>query len=443
MPAKLSHESDVLERFSVDFGNLVRREPTAVARPVSIDDVAALVVRARELGVRIVARGQGHSVFGQSQIREGWVIDTSLLNQVRVDGNIAIVGPGSSWRDVLQTTLPHGLAPPVLTDYLGLSVGGTLSVGGFGGTSFRFGTQTDQVLDLTVVTGGGQVLSCSPHQATDLYDAIRGGLGQCGIIAQAQLPLVQVPPRLRLYQMQYASVEALTSALDRIATEARFDQLYALVRIDRSGAWRFEIHAVSHLFDSEPDDAALLSDLAVRPTNVATLDSSYLEYATRRDSVVAGWRASAIWKAPRAWVDVIVPAHGLTAFARSVVESLGPDDVGSNGKILLYPVATAQTRTPLLPVPRTSDRAYLFDVLRCTPGASEACIEALIHSNRSIYEQALAIGGSLYSISAVPMSRSDWERHFGPHWNAFAAAKLRHDPDAVLGGDLSIFPTRD
>jgi FAD/FMN-containing dehydrogenase len=37
------------------------------------------------------------------------------------------VHAGCSWAAVVNTALEHGLTPPVLTDYLGLTVGGTLS----------------------------------------------------------------------------------------------------------------------------------------------------------------------------------------------------------------------------------------------------------------------------------------------------------------------------
>ena len=39
-----------------------------------------------------------------------------------------VVDAGATWREVVEATLPHGRTPPVLTDYLDLSVGGTLAV---------------------------------------------------------------------------------------------------------------------------------------------------------------------------------------------------------------------------------------------------------------------------------------------------------------------------
>ena len=60
---------------------------------------------------------------------------------------------GELWIDVLKATLKEGLAPRSWTDYLYLSIGGTLSNAGVGGQTFLFGPEISNVLQLEVVTG--------------------------------------------------------------------------------------------------------------------------------------------------------------------------------------------------------------------------------------------------------------------------------------------------
>jgi cytokinin dehydrogenase len=86
---------------------------------------------------------------------------------------IPLAGAGATWSGVLAATLPFGLTPPVLADYLRLSVGGTLTVGGVGAMTARHGLQADNVLELDVVTGRGDLLTCSPERHPDLFDAVR------------------------------------------------------------------------------------------------------------------------------------------------------------------------------------------------------------------------------------------------------------------------------
>jgi cytokinin dehydrogenase len=423
-----------------DFGNLIRRRPVAAARPDRVEALMSLVRRARGSGTPLAVRGQGHSVFGQSQVAGGWLVDMGALAEVAVGDGCAIVGGGACWRDVVRATVARGLAPPVLTDYLGLSVGGTLSVGGFGGASFAFGTQADQVLELTMVTGTGDLVVCSEEQEAELFSAARAGLGQVGVIASAKIRLVAAPTHVRHYRALYGALDEALHDLDRAADEARFDQVSAVGLVDREGRWSFHIDAVAgFVHGREPDDRALLSALPGRG-DVVTTDAPYLDHALRLDEPIASWHTSGLWRAPHPWIDVLLPDVALPSFARSIVTSTSPDDLGVDGAMLLvYPASHAQARTPLLPVPRAGARYYLFDVLRCTPGATASRLERLLQENRRIYERALAVGGSLYPISAVRMMPEDWRRHFGAGWAGLAAAKRRYDPDGLLGRGCAIF----
>lgn len=112
-----------------DFGHLVHRRPLAVLRPGSVDDVVAMVRFARERGLQVTPRGQGHSTFGQAQLAGGVIVDVSTLRAVHaVDRDRTTVDAGVRWDELLAVTRSASLIPPVLPDHLGLSVGGTLSV---------------------------------------------------------------------------------------------------------------------------------------------------------------------------------------------------------------------------------------------------------------------------------------------------------------------------
>lgn len=63
------------------------------------------------------------------------------------------VGGEQLWIDVLNATLAHGVTPVSWTDYLYITVGGTLSNGGISGQSFRYGPQVSNVVEMDVVTG--------------------------------------------------------------------------------------------------------------------------------------------------------------------------------------------------------------------------------------------------------------------------------------------------
>ena len=91
--------------------------------------------------------------------KDGVVVEMASLNcGVRVWwsedlGFYGDVGGEQLWIDVLRTTMEYGLAPVSWTDYLYLSVGGTLSNGGISGQSFLHGPQISNVLEMDVITG--------------------------------------------------------------------------------------------------------------------------------------------------------------------------------------------------------------------------------------------------------------------------------------------------
>ena len=146
----------------VDFGSGVRRLPVAVLRPRSIDDIVRIAAYANKTGRKLAMRGQGHSLYGQAQVEGGIIIDSSTLNVLRPHGDDLLdAQPGALWNDVAKVALGRGRTPPVMVDALMLSVGGTLSVGGIGETSYREGCQVDHVSELDVVTAAGDHLTCS------------------------------------------------------------------------------------------------------------------------------------------------------------------------------------------------------------------------------------------------------------------------------------------
>lgn len=75
-------DQDTRQKAADDFGHIVHRQPTAVLKPGSIQDIVRIVCFARTYKLKVAARGQGHSTYGQPQVEAGIVIDTSTLNTI-------------------------------------------------------------------------------------------------------------------------------------------------------------------------------------------------------------------------------------------------------------------------------------------------------------------------------------------------------------------------
>lgn len=163
-------ESRSCESVSTDFGNIVVARPSAVLNPGSTRDITIVARFCQQHRIPLAMRGHGHSTNGQALVSGGIIIDSSTWNSVRdVSTTHIVVDAGIQWRDVLAATLPLGLTPPVLPDYLGLSVGGTLAVGGLGGTSATYGAQADNVESLQLVLLNGDTAVYSETRNPDLF----------------------------------------------------------------------------------------------------------------------------------------------------------------------------------------------------------------------------------------------------------------------------------
>lgn len=212
-----------------DFGKRYHLMPSVVLHPKSVSDISSVVKHVYDLGLSseltVAARGHGHSLEGQAQAYRGVVISMESLRVPEMSFHAGKhpyvdVSAGELWINILHESLKRGLTPRSWTDYLHLTVGGTLSNAGISGQAFRHGAQINNVYQLQVVTGystitcsknashwekhliinlsclsagRGEVATCSDEQNADLFHAVLGGLGQFGIITQARIALEPAP----------------------------------------------------------------------------------------------------------------------------------------------------------------------------------------------------------------------------------------------------------
>ena len=128
----------------------------------------------------------GHNPSGASSITDGLCIDLSrYFNTARVDPEerLVYVGGGAIWKTVDHATIAHGLATPGGTvNHTG--VGGLILAGGYGYLSGQYGLVIDNLVQATVVTADGSVVTASPTSHPDLFWGIRGGGCNFGIVTE-------------------------------------------------------------------------------------------------------------------------------------------------------------------------------------------------------------------------------------------------------------------
>jgi len=411
-----------------DFGRIVHRQPIAVLKPGSAQDIVKLVHFANRHGLKVAPRGRAHSFFGQTQVEEGVVIDSSSLNSVRIiDSGAVEIGAGAQWSAVVMAANASKRTPPVIVDTF-LSVGGTISTGGFGVTSWNQGLQVDHVRELEVVTGDGQLLTCSDERNSDLFNAMLAGLGQCGIITKVVMALVPAPTHVLFFKMNYDDFQTASADLALLAKEGRFNHLDGRGAAKPGGGVAYYVEGGAFYDDpNTPSEAPLLAGLSFA-TKTATV-MTYEQYYRREE--VCGICPTTT---PKPFVYLCLPASRYVQYTTSVLST--PAEAA-----YVVPRMSAWRRShikrPLARVPN-EEIVYRFQLSRVLPASAD--IPSFIALNRTLYERARDMGGTRLTSSAIPMSQPDWIRHYGPAWEPLRAAKQRYDPKNVLTPGHAMFP---
>ncbi|WVZ72692.1 hypothetical protein U9M48_021111 [Paspalum notatum var. saurae] len=501
-------DADALALASTDFGTNVSApgaRPAAVFYPSTEADIAALLraSNARASPFPVSARGCGHSTRGQATAPGGVVVDMASLARggggsspaarlaVSVDGRYVDAGGEQLWVDVLHAALAHGLTPRSWTDYLHLTVGGTLSNAGISGQAFRHGPQISNVLELDVITGTGEMVTCSKDKGADLFDAVLGGLGQFGIITRARIPLVPAPARARWVRLLYTDAAALTGDQERLIDErgggalaGLMDYVEGSVLTDFQGligSWRSQPPSS---FFSEAD-AARVAELAkeaggvlyclegavyyggASDTSAADVDKSVevllrelrhargfafvqdVSYVGFLDRVRAGelkLRDAGLWDVPHPWLNLFLPRSRILDFAAGVFHGVllrrqGGGGGGGGGPVLVYPMNRGRWDAETSAVfPREEEVFYTVGILRSAVAGGEE-VRRMEEQNAEVGRFCAGAGIPCTQYLPHYATQAEWAAtHFGPgRWDAFAQRKRKYDPSAILSRGQRIF----
>jgi FAD/FMN-containing dehydrogenase len=179
------------------FNLLVDQRPAEIAFPTNEREVAAIVGRARQRGLRASAQATGHNAAPLGPLDGTLLVNTSQLTGISIDaGERRVrVGAGVKWQDVipklseLELAALHGSSPDV--GVVGYSLGG-----GMGWLARRHGLQANAVTAFEIVTADGDLVRVDAGNEPDLFWALRGGGGSFGVVTAVEFV---VQPVDRIY----------------------------------------------------------------------------------------------------------------------------------------------------------------------------------------------------------------------------------------------------
>ena len=460
---QIAIEGKWLDIAELDFGKVRRQRPFAVLKPASTDDVVKAVNFCREEKIPMAARGHAHSAGGQMMVRGGFVIDMKSLDKIcEISNDFITVEGGVAWSEVLVAAVERNLTPPVVTDWLSVSIGGTVSMGGFGFMSFHRGTQMDHLIELEVVTGTGEKITCSPTVNSEIFDAVRATHGQFAIITKAKIPLEPAPESVRMVQAAYGSVDALLDDINRLSKNHEVDLIHGfaaektpesvMTRMnstdsmnldlqvveaalkDVKGNWVYNLEISDLQGDGLKGPRVDLSQLNHLPGCIDVWEISWKEFCFRLPPLIIEEQLQGA--APHPEITVFVPfSEDGIDLMKAEFDRIHPiDDIGG-GPVLFFPLNSRLITAPYLRLPEI-ERSFFLGLLRRADPPTEERIAEQINDNESLYERILEVGGVRYLPDTLPENVDFWRHHFGAQWPELMKLKSRFDPDGILVGSF-------
>lgn len=386
-----------------DFGRYIERHPAVVVSPTSAADLGASMAALAERAIPYKIRGTAHSSGGQVLIDGGAVIELGGLTGILADhGSSISVAGGTRW----LTLASPDRRPPVLTDNLYTTVGGTLAVGGIGDTSIRCGLQIDHVTALEWITPSGENRALGRDD--ELFRYALGSAGALGALASATIELVDRPRAVSTFVAAWPDADAFIDAARRIREQRSFELVRAALIWGQDR--RPFVRALLANFGAGEGDEARLRALA--PATYAALGASDRTGDSARDPH-AGWT----YVCPA--LELTLPLdRGAEIWARleRTIRRARLDATFPEGTAIT--VLPGDPALPLSVVPPGCPDC-LFIALRPR-------LESAAHTSywlpllREIAAAALDAGGRIYLMSIQTGAERFLDRQFGP-----AAARLR------------------
>jgi len=153
---------------------------------------------------------------------------SGLAGVISVDSEArtADVAGMCTYEDLVDVTLQYGLAPFVVPQLKTITLGGAVTGLGIESTSFRNGLPHESVLEMDILTGGGEIVTARPEgEHADLFRGFPNSYGSLGYATRLRIELEPVKPFVALRHLRFDTISDLQDALTKVVDERVWDDV--------------------------------------------------------------------------------------------------------------------------------------------------------------------------------------------------------------------------
>ncbi len=460
MIKEIQQSEYLLNSVSTDFGKIFNSTPIACAIPKNKIELCEIVKECNLTNTPIIPRGMSHSASGQCLVNNGVVIDMKHMDAIHEiefngDRGYVKVSAGITWERLVKECLKHNAAPRVLTDWQKLTVGGTLSTGGLGFMSHLYGIQANMVMELEVITGNGELIICSPNENKDLFDLVRGGLGQYGIIVTATIIIHKAPKLMHTYKLLIQDSSEFHNIIKSIWGSSKFQCIHSFLipnetkefekkfgekdykslkekfsKLD-SSKFSYYLEVVQYEFENENFKLESFIDNEFKCYEV----TDFFEYITKDPPLISTQKEKGTTAHPE--LALFIPKNKFKKFISEFMADHKSKDMGE-GPVLIMPISSKYLGDSSFV--GLKEDFYFIGILRNAFPNTTDHINHLTNLNEHMYHKALEMGAKRYPCDslAFPKTQEDWSLHFGDKWNFIKDGKQKFDSNKILRSLLTI-----
>ena len=226
------------------------------------------------------------NLFRKRKAPDGPALNINNFNKViRVvaeDGFAEVEGM-TTYEDLTDECLKHGVMPAVVPQLKSITIGGAVTGIGIESSSFRYGLVHESVQEMDILLGDGSVITCTPdNEHSRLFFGFPNSYGTLGYALKLKIKVVPVKPYVRLTHVQHHSSPSLFQDIDYRCSQS----------IDFIDGTVFSPEELYLTLGEFVDSAPYFSDYTYKNIYYRSIQNRDEDYLTVKDYI---WRWDTDW----------------------------------------------------------------------------------------------------------------------------------------------------